>query len=95
MSEKRLEFDETQAEIYEHAARELAGFVEKTGRSVRVLGVSPPERKLLHTGLNDRADVANTSEGFGLFRYVRLDAQQDAAVEADEASAVSEEAPEE
>jgi predicted RNA-binding protein Jag len=95
MSGKRLEFDETQAEVYEHAARELAGFVEKTGRSVRVLGVSPPERKLLHTGLNDRADVANTSEGFGLFRYVRLDVQRVASVEEDETDPDMGEGPEE
>jgi len=86
MSGKRVEFDETQTEVYENAARELAGFVDKTGRSVRVLGVSPPERKLIHTELNESSDVENTSEGFGLFRYVRLDLKREETVETEDAA---------
>ena len=69
---KRIEFDESKTEVFEQAARELAGYVAKTGRSVRVLGVSPPERKVMHTALNDADDVDNTSEGFGVFRHVKL-----------------------
>jgi len=80
---KRIEFDESQTEVFEQAARDLAGYVAKTGRSVRVLGVSPPERKVMHTALNDTDDVENTSEGFGLFRHVKLTPKSEEAAPQD------------
>ncbi len=74
---KRIEFDESQTEAFEGAARRLAEFVAQTGRSARVLGVSPPERKVMHTALNDAEQVDNTSEGFGLFRHVKLEPKKE------------------
>jgi predicted RNA-binding protein Jag len=62
--------DEEQCKSLEEAANRLAEYVEQTGRKVRVLGAAPPTRKVMHTALNDRDSVENTSEGFGMFRHL-------------------------
>ena len=73
--------DEEQSKNLEKAAERLAEFVENTGRKVRVLGAAPPTRKIMHTALNDRDSVDNTSHGFGIFRHLMVEPAGEKPVE--------------
>ena len=76
--------EEEQSNNLEKAAESLAQYVEKTGRKVRVLGASPPVRKIMHTSLNERESVDNTSHGFGIFRHILVQPATEKAPEEEE-----------
>jgi len=63
-------FEEKEATQVENAARNLANYVNETGRSVRVFGAIPPVRKIMHTAVNDDEGINNQSSGFGMFRHL-------------------------
>jgi len=62
--------EEKEAEQVGNAARNLANYVNETGRSVRVFGAPPPVRKIMHTVVNDDEGINNQSSGFGMFRHI-------------------------
>ena len=64
--------EEEQSKNLESAAERLAEYVENTGRKVRILGATPPVRKIMHTALNERESVENISHGFGIFRHLMI-----------------------
>ena len=49
-----------------------AEYVRKTGKSKLLEPMNPFERRLIHTTLNDIADVETKSEGEGLYKQVRV-----------------------
>jgi len=57
--------------IIRQAAR-VADQVKKSRRSKLLEPMNPFERRLVHTTLNDDADVETKSEGEGLYRQVRI-----------------------
>lgn len=65
--------EEKEAAQVEEAAKNLAGYVSDTGRSVRVFGATPPVRKIMHTAVNDDTGINNQSSGFGMFRHIVFD----------------------
>ncbi|MBR58630.1 MAG: hypothetical protein CMH54_11510 [Myxococcales bacterium] len=73
--------DETTQANLEKAAQRIARYVDETGRSVRVLGVHPGQRKVMHTELNEIDSVDNTSAGFGVFRHLVLTPHSEVAEE--------------
>jgi len=80
-------FEEKEAAQVENAARNLANYVNITGRSVRVFGAIPPVRKIMHTVVNDDEGINNQSSGFGMFRHIvfnQATPSTDASVESSE-----------
>ena len=69
--------EETAKNNLEKAAQRIARYVDETGRSVRVLGVHPGQRKIMHTELNELNSVDNQSAGFGVFRHLVLTPQSE------------------
>ncbi len=53
-------------------AAKVADQVKKSKRSKLLEPMNPFERRLVHTTLNDDADVETKSEGEGLYRQVRI-----------------------